>query len=102
MEQYRHATYLPDPYYLEALRRDPGNIRANNAYGTLLLRRGQFRESEAYFRAAIVRMISRNPNPYDSEAHLNLGLCLLWQGRDGEAYDAFFKAAWTAAQQEAA
>ena len=101
LEQYRHATYLPDPYYLEALKRDPGDIRANNAYGTLLLRRGQFTESERYFRVAIARMTSRNPNPYDSEAYLNLGLCLMNQGRDDEAYDAFFKATWTAAQQEA-
>ena len=100
LEQYRHATYLPDPYYLEALKRDPGDIRANNTYGTLLLRRGQFEASEAYFRAAIGRMTRRNPNPYDSEAYLNLGLCLMHQGRDDEAYDAFFKATWTAAQQE--
>ncbi len=24
IEQYRHATYRPDPYYLEGLKRDPG------------------------------------------------------------------------------
>ncbi len=100
LEQYRHATYLPDPYYLEALKRDPGDIRANNAYGTLLLRRGKFAAAEGYFRAAIARMTERNPNPYDSEAYLNLGLTLRYQGRDDEAYDAFFKAVWTAAEQE--
>ena len=102
IEQYRHATYLPDPYYLEGLKRDPGDIRINNAYGTLLLRRGQFTESEKYFRAAIARMTGRNPNPYDSEAYYNLGLSLLYQGRDAEAYDAFYKATWTSAQQEMA
>ena len=101
LEQYRHATYLPDPYYLEALKRDPGDIRANNAYGMLLMRRGKPAEAERYFRAAIARMTERNPNPYDSEAFLNLGLALRSQGRDGEAYDAFFKAVWTAAEQEA-
>ncbi len=100
IEQYRHATYLPDPYYLEALKRDPGDIRANNAYGMLLLRRGQFAQSEPYFRAAISRMTDRNPNPYDSEGYFNLGLSLWYQGRDDEAYDAFFKSTWTAAQQE--
>ena len=100
LEQYRHATCLPDPYYLEALKRDPGDIRANNAYGTLLMRRGKFAEAEVYFRAAIARMTERNPNPYDSEAYLNLGLALRYQGRDDEAYDAFFKATWTAAEQE--
>ena len=100
IEQYRHATYLPDPYYLEALKRDPGDIRVNNAYGLLLLRRGLFEESEAYFRRAIERMTERNPNPYNSEAMINLGLSLLYQGKDGAAYDAFYKATWTAAEQE--
>lgn len=100
LEQYRHPTYLPDPYYLEALNRDPGDIRANNAYGTLLLRRGRFSDAETYFRAAVSRMTSRNPNPCDSEAYLNLGLSLRYQGRDTEAYEAFFKAVWTASEQE--
>jgi len=100
IEQYRHATYLPDPYYLEALKRDPGDIRANDAYGLLLLRRGLFKESEAYFKRAIARMTERNPNPYDSEPMIHLGLSLLYQGRDDEAYDSFYKSTWTAAEQE--
>ena len=100
LEQYRHATYLPDPYYLEALKRDPGDSRVNNAYGLLLMRRGDFTGAEKHFRAAIARITDRNPNPYDSEAYMNLGLCLRYQGRDDEAYDAFFKATWTAAEQE--
>ena len=100
IEQYRHATYLPDDYYEEALRRDPGDIRTNNAYGMLLLRRGLFAAAEAKFRSAIARMTERNPNPYSGEAYLNLGLALLYQGQDDAAYDAFYKAAWTAAEQE--
>ena len=31
LEQYRHATYNPVDYYEEALRRDPLDIRNNNA-----------------------------------------------------------------------
>ena len=31
IEQYRHATYDPTRYYREALRRDPSDIRNNNA-----------------------------------------------------------------------
>ena len=50
IEQYRHATYRPDPYYLEALKRDAGDIRTNNAYGSLLMRRGCFLEAEKHFR----------------------------------------------------
>ncbi len=100
IEQYRHATYLPNPYYTEALKRDPGDIRVNNAYGMLLLRRGLFKQAESHFRTAIERMTARNPNPYDSEAYLNLGIALLYQGQDDQSYDAFYKATWTAAQQE--
>ncbi|MDA6815741.1 DUF5107 domain-containing protein, partial [Escherichia coli] len=55
IEQYRHATYRPDPYYLEGLKRDPGDIRINNAYGSLLMRRGCFKAAEAHFRTAIKR-----------------------------------------------
>lgn len=100
IEQHRHATWRPDPYYLEGLKRDPGDIRINQAYGMLLMRRGQFAEAEKHFRAAIKRLTWRSPNPYDSEPYYNLGLVLFYQGRKEEAYDAFYKAAWTNAQQE--
>lgn len=99
MEQYRHATYLPDPYYLEGLKRDPQDIRLNNAYGQLLMRRGCFVQAEAYFRKALERLTERNPNPYNSETYYLLGLNLLYQGRDKDAYDAFFKATWSNEQQ---
>ena len=100
IEQYRHATYLPDTYYLEGLKRDPGDIRINNAYGALLLRRGQITQAEGYFRKALERLIERNPNPYNSESYYLLGLALFYQERDEEAYDAFYKATWTNEQQE--
>jgi tetratricopeptide (TPR) repeat protein len=100
IEQYRHATYKPDPYYLEGLKRDPGDIRINNAYGALIMRRGCFVEAERYFRKAIERATWKNPNPYDSEPYYNLGIDLLYQGRDDEAYDAIYKACWSDAQKE--
>lgn len=102
LEQYRHATCDPDDYYLEALRRDPGDVRNNNAYGRLLLRRGLFRECEPYFRKAIERLQEKNPNPYDGEPFYNLGLALQMQERHDEAFDAFYKAAWSGAWQGSA
>jgi tetratricopeptide (TPR) repeat protein len=102
LEQYRHATYAPEPYYLEGLRRDPGDSRCNNALGLLLYRRGSFAEAEVYFRTAINRLIARNPNPYDGEPYYNLGLALKMQGRYAEAFAAFHKAVWNAAWQAAA
>lgn len=100
IEQYRHATYLPDAYYLEGLKRDEGDIRINNSYGLLLLRRGMFEEAEGHFRKALERLTNLNPNPYDSEAYYNLGVVLFLQERCDEAYHAFFKATWTNEQQE--
>lgn len=100
IEQYRHATYLPDPYYLEALKRDQGDTRANNAYGELLMRRGRFAEAETNFRKAIERLTQLNPNPYNSEAYYNLGLVLFYQNKKDEAFNAFYKATWTNEQQE--
>lgn len=100
IEQYRHATYDPDPYYLEGLKRDSGDIRLNTAYGLLLLRRGCFREAESYLRKALERLTWRNPNPYDGEAYFDLGLALFYQQKEAEAYDAFYKSTWSAAQQE--
>ena len=102
LEQYRHATYAPEPYYEEALRRDPGDSRCHVALARLLWRRGQFAAAEGHLRTAIERLTSRNPNPYDGEAHYQLGLVLTFQGRTREAFDAFYKATWNAAWQDSA
>lgn len=102
LEQYRHATFSPIPYYEEALRRDPKDIRNNNALGAWYLRRGQFAKSEGYFRTAIQTITQRNPNPYDSEPYYNLGLCLRYQENPKEAYGAFYKATWSNAWKDAA
>ena len=102
LEQYRHATYRPVPYYEEALRRDPTDARCNNALGLWLLRHGQFTQSEAYLRRAVATLTQRNPNPYDGEAYYNLGLSLKYQNRPDEAYEAFFKATWSSAWQDSA
>jgi tetratricopeptide (TPR) repeat protein len=102
LEQYRHATREPEDYYREALRRDPDDIRSNNALGLLLLRRGQFAKAERYFRGAIQTQTRHNPNPQDGEPYYNLGVCLRHLGRQDEAFDAFYKASWNAAMQGAA
>ncbi|MFY0256011.1 DUF5107 domain-containing protein [Chitinophaga sp. 30R24] len=94
LEQYRHATFNPADYYEEGLRRSPGDVRCNNAMGLLLLRRGQFKKAEPYFRTAIRTLTKRNPNPYDGEPYYHLGWSLTLQGRLDEAYDAFYKATW--------
>lgn len=102
LEQYRHATFNPIDYYEEGLKRSPGDIRCNNAMGLLLLRRGQFKKAEPYFRTAIKTLTSRNPNPYDGEPYYNLGWSLKLQGRLEEAFESFYKATWNDAWQHSA
>jgi tetratricopeptide (TPR) repeat protein len=97
LDQYRHATCSPVPYWREALRRDPMDARCNQALGLWHLRRGEFPEAEQHFRTAIERQTSRNPNPSDGEAYYHLGLTLRHLNRAEEAYAAFFKATWNQA-----
>lgn len=101
LEQYRHATYNPVDYYEEALRRDPVDIRNNNALGLWYIRKCRFDIAEKYLRTAVKTICRRNPNPYDGEPIYNLGLALKYQGRFSEAYDRFYKATWNGAWQEA-
>lgn len=100
LEQYHHASFSPEPYYLEGLKRDPTDIRLNNGYGKYLYNMGLFEESEKYFRAAIKKSMLRNPNPYDCEPFYNLGMSLKEQGKFDEAYDAFYRSIWSAAMQD--
>ncbi|MGP8253302.1 MAG: DUF5107 domain-containing protein [Terracidiphilus sp.] len=97
LEQYRHATRDPEPYWREAVRRDPGDCRSNNALGLWHLRRGEFPKADSHFRSAISRLTHRNANPRDGEPYYNLGLTLQLQRRHDEAYSAFYKATWNAA-----
>lgn len=101
LEQYRHATYNPVDYYEEALRRDPIDVRNNNALGLWYIRKGRFRRAEQYLTTAVRTLQKRNPNPYDGEPIYNLGLALKYQGRMDEAYARFYKACWNAAWQDA-
>ncbi len=102
LEQYRHATYNPTAYYLEALSREPNDVRNNNAMGLWNLKRGQFKKALPYFDKAIATLTQHNPNPYDGEPYFNKGVALRHLGENDKAYDAFFKACWNAAWQDAA
>jgi tetratricopeptide (TPR) repeat protein len=97
LEQYRHATRLPELYWQEALRRDAGDSRTNTAIGRWHLQRGELTHAERHLRCAIARLTERNPNPAESDAYYYLGLALRLAGRSEEAYAAFYKATWVAA-----
>ena len=97
LDQYRHATRLPEAYWREALRRDPDDSRVNNAMGLWHLHRGELDAAGGHFGRAIARLTRLNPNPRDGEPHYNLGLVQRLRGDFKKAYDAFYKATWNAA-----
>lgn len=97
LDQYRHATRSPEPYWREALRRDPADERSNTALAGWHIRRGEPAVAERHLLAAIGRLTHRNPNPRDGEPFYLLGVALRLLGRDDEAHDAFFKSTWNGA-----
>lgn len=102
LEQYRHATWDPMEYYLEGIRRDPDDVRMQTAAAKLLMKRGLTEEALPHLRQAVKSAQEKNPNPYDGECFYQLGVALSRLGDDDGAYDAFFKASWNGAWQEAA
>ncbi|MDQ0373366.1 DUF5107 domain-containing protein [Cellulomonas humilata] len=97
LDQYRHATRSPEPYWLEALRRDEGDYRSNLALAARRYKAGRYAEAEQHLRAALARQTRLNTNPGDGEATFRLGRVLARTGRPDEAYEAWGKARWNQA-----
>ena len=95
--QYRHPTRAAEPYFDEAVRRDPGDSRARLALARLVFARGEYEAALAHLDAALERLTRRNLNPEHGEAHLLRALVLERLGRSDAAAQAFGKAAWDGA-----
>lgn len=95
--QYRHPTRAAEPYFAEALRRDPGDSRARIALARLALDRGELYVALDHLDRALERLTRRNLNPEHGDVHLLRGLVLERLGRVAEAADAFGKASWDGA-----
>jgi tetratricopeptide (TPR) repeat protein len=94
LEQYKHHTYVPADYYLEALRREPEDLRCNLSMGRLCMEKGAYADARAHLDKAIARLKMRNCNPEDTQAlYLKARLERL-EGRIDEAYALFYDAAW--------
>jgi tetratricopeptide (TPR) repeat protein len=97
IEQFHAPGASPEPYWEEALRRDPGDARVNTAFGIRRLKAARFAEAEQHFRKALERLTASYTDPKDGEPFYYLGLALKAQGQTKTAEDAFAKATWSEA-----
>ena len=102
LEQFYNPSFKPDPYYLEALARDPNDYRVNTAMGLLYLRRGLYEDAEKHLKIAVGRITDNYTKPRDGEGYYYLGLCQKYHGKFEEAYENLYQATWSQAFHSAA
>ena len=101
IDQFHDPNLDPDPYWEEALRRDPADVRVNTALGILCFKKARFAEAEEHLRKALERLTDKYTAPKDGEPFYYLGLALKAQGRTDEAFASFYKATWSLAWRAA-
>ncbi|MCX6333288.1 MAG: hypothetical protein NT092_03190, partial [Bacteroidia bacterium] len=95
IDQFHNPSLDADAYWLELLRRDSGNVAANTGMGLLDLKCARFASAEQHFRKAIDRLTFQFTSPKNAEPLYYFGVALKGQGRNDEAFTAFYKAAWS-------
>ena len=101
IEQFHHPSLDADPYWEEALRRDPADVRVNTALAINYLKKARFGEAERLLRRALERATDKYTTPKDGEPLYYLGLALKAQGRLDEAYRHCYLATWSMAWRAA-
>jgi len=102
IEQFYNPRINPMDYYDEALKRDPGNIRANIAVGNILLKNGDYTNARKYFCKSITRLTKDYTRPSDCEALYLEGITLKALELYDEAIDTLYRATWDYAFHSAA
>ena len=67
IEQFHDSTHQAEPYYLEVLKRDSGDIRANTALAIDYIKMARYADAEALLRKAIARATFNYTTPKDGE-----------------------------------
>jgi tetratricopeptide (TPR) repeat protein len=93
-EQFHDPSIAPEPYWEEALRRDPSDIRVNTALGINYFKKARFAQAEQLFRTAIERLEHNYTTPKDAEPVYYLGLTLKAEGKFDDAYKYLYNATW--------
>jgi tetratricopeptide (TPR) repeat protein len=102
LEQFHNPSLEPDPYYEEALKRDPTDIRNNTALGILYIKRGRFASAEKLLRTAAGHVQANYTRARDGDSLYYLGVALKYQHKLDEAESWLQRAAWNHAWKAAA
>ncbi len=94
LEQFANATYNPEFYYNEALKRDSNHILTNTQLGIRYLKPGTYDKSYQHLNRAVKAVTANYTSAKYGEPLYYLGLNLLYQNRLKEAYDMLYKATW--------
>jgi len=102
IQQFYNPTLNAMPYYEEALKRDPSDIRTNIAVGKKALKNGDYLKARSYFTTAIKRITKNYTRPLDCEVLYLQGITLKALDLYSEAIDTLYRATWDYAWHSAA
>ncbi|MCX6301500.1 MAG: DUF5107 domain-containing protein [Bacteroidia bacterium] len=94
IEQFYNTSLNAMDYFLEALKRDPADIRTNTAVGSIYLKNGDYSMARKHFAVAIKRLTKDYTRPSGCEALYLQGLTLKAMDLYDEAIDTLFRASW--------
>ncbi|MBE6762130.1 MAG: DUF5107 domain-containing protein [Ruminococcaceae bacterium] len=93
--QYRDPAVYPDAYWLEALRRNPDHIPSLIAMADYRYRLCDYKAAYDYIKKAIKNLTFLNAHPESGKAYFVCGLILEAMEKCAEAYDYYYKSAWS-------
>lgn len=102
VEQFYSPRYNEMDWYLEALRRDAGDIRTNTAVGNYYLKNGDYENARHYLSKASERLTQDYTRPSSCEVLYLQGLTLKSLELFDEAIDTLYRATWDYAYHSAA
>lgn len=102
LEQFHNAVISSEPYYAEALKRDPSDYRSCIAVAIRRAKQGLWQEAEELLRRAVARATANNTTPQNGDAFYYLGVVLQAQEKYVEAEDCLYQACWYPAWRQTA
>ena len=102
IKQFHNARINPLDYWLEALERDPKDVRCNTQMGIYHKEKGNYLEAKEFLTTAVERLTSSYTRPRDGEALFHLGMVYLEMGEEEMAEELLHRASWDQAFTSAA